>query len=86
MKKKIYIVAFILLGLLLQFLAHAAVEIWYIGLLVSDFPKYGLGFSWDFWLWVHHIGTVVLLAAGSFFGFWQGKYWWRRIYADLISS
>jgi hypothetical protein len=53
---------------------------WYINLLVSDFSKYGLGFSWDQWFRIHYIGTVILFIAGVLFGFWQGKFWWRRIY------
>lgn len=84
MKRVIYIIAFTGLGILLQFLVHAGVEVWYIGLLLKDFPKYGLGLSWDQWLWVHHIGSVLLFIAGAFFGYAQGKYWWRKIYEEHI--
>jgi len=80
MKKTIYIILFTFLGILLQFLIHAGIEVWYIGLLISDFPKYGFGLSWPQWFIIHHIATVVLLVAGALFGFWQGKYWWQRIY------
>ncbi|HDZ54357.1 MAG TPA: hypothetical protein ENI19_01610 [Candidatus Nealsonbacteria bacterium] len=80
MKKKIYIGAFTFFGILLQLLVHALVEIWYIGLLLRDFPQYSLGFSWSQWFIVHHIGTVILFIAGVMFGFWQGKFWWRKIY------
>ncbi|KPJ71321.1 hypothetical protein AMJ50_02400 [Parcubacteria bacterium DG_74_3] len=80
MKKTIYIAAFTFLGILLQFLIHALVEIWYIGLLTQDFSRYSWGFSWSQWFLIHHIGTVILLVAGIFFGFWQGKFWWHRIY------
>lgn len=80
MKKLIYITLFTFLGLLLQFLIHGLIENWYINLLVSDFPKYSLGFSWLQWFIIHHIGTVVLLIIGLLFGFWQGKFWWRKIY------
>jgi len=80
MKRLIYITACVVLGVLLQFLIHAGLEIWYIGLLVSDFPKYGFGFSWNSWLIVHEVGSVVLLIAGFLFGYWQGTHWWRRIY------
>ena len=81
-KKAIYITAFTALGILLQFLVHAGVEIWYIGLLLADFPKYGFGFSWNTWVVIHHVGTVILFAAGVLTGFWQGKYWWRKIYEE----
>lgn len=80
MKKIIYTISFTFLGVLLQFLIHGLVEIWYIGLLISDFAKYGLGFSWSQWFLIHYVGTVILFIAGALFGFWQGKFWWRRIY------
>ena len=82
MKKAIYISAFTVLGILVQFSAHAAIEIWYIDLLVSDFGRYGFGLSWNAWLIIHHIGTVILLVGGTLFGFWQGQYWWRKMYVD----
>ena len=80
MKRLIYIIAFVLLGILFQFLVHAIVETWYISLLIGDFSKYSFGFSWSQWFLIHHIGTVLLLIGGIAFGFWQGKFWWQRIY------
>lgn len=80
MKKIIYIILFTFLGILLQFLIHGLVEIWYIGLLTSNFSRYGLGFSWPQWFLIHHILTVILFLAGALLGFWQGKFWWRRLY------
>ena len=80
MKKNFYILAFIIFGALLQFIIHAVVEIWYIGLLLENFPRYNLGFSWDQWFWIHHIATVFLFVAGVLFGFWQGKFWWKNLY------
>jgi hypothetical protein len=83
MKRIIYIALFIVLGVLLQLLIHGVVEIWYIGLLLKDFETWGLGMSWSTWLMIHTVGMVVLLIAGIIFGFWQGKYWWRRIYGNI---
>jgi hypothetical protein len=80
MKKIVYVALFTFLGILLQLLVHGVFERWYIGLLVSDFSKYGLGLSWGQWFIIHHIGTVILFIVGALFGFWQGKFWWRRIY------
>lgn len=80
MKKIIYIILFTFLGILLQFLIHGLVEIWYIGLLINNFSRYGFGLSWPQWFIIHHIATVILFVAGALFGFWQGKFWWRRIY------
>lgn len=80
MKKTVYIILFILLGVELQFLIHAFTEMWYINLLLRDFPTYGLGFTWRQWFIIHHIASTILLIAGAALGFWQGNYWWRRIY------
>ncbi len=80
MKKKIYIISFTFLGILLQFLIHGLVETWYLGFLINDFSRYSFGFSWSQWFLIHHIVTVILFIAGVLFGFWQGKFWWRKIY------
>lgn len=79
-KKNIYIALFAGLGVLISFLIHAAIEIWYIGLLLQDFSKYGLGLSWPQWHLIHGIGTVILLVGGIFFGYTQGRYWWKILY------
>lgn len=78
--KYIYIIAFTILGILLQFLIHAGIEIWYIGLLVNDFGTYGLGFTWMQWVMIHNITSIMLLIAGAVCGYWQGQYWWKRIH------
>ena len=82
MKKRIYITAFVLLGVLLQFLVHGLVEQWYIGLLIDDFGAYSFGLSWQQWFFVHQSGTLVLLIIGILFGFWQGTFWWKKLYVD----
>lgn len=82
MKKIIYIICFTFLGVLLQFLIHAGIEVLYIKLLLSDFQKYSLGFSWNQWLTIHFIATIILLVIGVLFGFWQGRYWWKRLYGN----
>lgn len=80
MKKIFYIFMFTLLGVFLQFIAHGLLEIWYIGLLLKNFPRYGFGLSWNVWVIIHNWGTALLLAAGFHMGLRQGRYWWRRIY------
>lgn len=77
-----YISSFTALGVLLQFIVHALIEIWYIGLLLRDFSTFGLGFSWNAWFRIHEIGTIVLFILGVAFGYRQGKYWWPRIYSS----
>lgn len=80
MKKTIYITAFTFLGVLLQFLLHAWVEIWYTNLLLKDFAAYGFGLSWQTWFAIHHILSILLLIAGLIFGYKSGQYWWKQIY------
>lgn len=79
-KKIIYITTFTILGLWLQFLIHVILEISYINLLLRDFSKYSFGLSWEQWIQIHHFGAAVLVIAGLIFGFWQGVFWWRKIY------
>lgn len=81
-KKAFYIFSFVMLGMLLQFLVHAGLEIWYIELLTKDFSTYSLGFSWPEWYLIHHVASVILLALGIGFGLWQGKLWWRKLYEE----
>lgn len=80
-KKQIfYISAFTLLGIILQFLVHSLIEIWYINLLLSDFSRYGLGLSWNNWYAIHYVLTIVLFILGFGLGLWQGRIWWKKIY------
>ena len=82
MKRVFYVTCFTFLGFLAQQLVHALIEIWYIGLLTSDFGRFGLGLSWSTWYTVHSVGTIVFLVCGIVLGFWQGLYWWPRLYDE----
>jgi len=82
MKKVIYISLFTLLGVLLQFLAHMALEIWYIKLLLSNFQKFGFGFSWDFWVASHNVLAIIFLLVGAGAGFYFSKYFYKKIYEN----
>lgn len=82
MKKIIYIILFTVLGFLLQLLFHALVEIWYLQKLLSDFEQYSFGLSWAWWYQFHLAATIGLSLAGLGLGWWQGFYWWRRIYSQ----
>lgn len=85
-KRGVYIGAFIVLGVLLQQLVHAGLEVVVIRLLVSDFERYGLGLSWEAWYVVHAVGSIVLLIGGIAFGWWQGLYWWPRMYRHSANN
>jgi hypothetical protein len=80
--RTVYIAAFIILGLLLSTILHAAIEIPVINLLVSDFDRYSLGLTWQEWFWVHHVATILVALAGLWFGYAQGKHWWQVIYVE----
>ncbi len=82
LKKIIYIIAFSLLGILMAFLIHAVIEFAVVALLLRNFTKYSLGFSWQQWFTVHQVVTVVLLLAGGLFGLSQGFLWWRILYVE----
>ncbi|OGF82270.1 hypothetical protein A3B18_02925 [Candidatus Giovannonibacteria bacterium RIFCSPLOWO2_01_FULL_46_13] len=72
MKRIFYIFSFTVLGILLQFLAHALLEIWYLN-------RYT---PFDGWYTFHTIAGVVLLVAGAALGFWAGVHFWRVIYVE----
>lgn len=82
MKKIVYITAFTVLGILLQFLLHSFVEQNYIYFLLKYFDTFSLGLSWNQLMIVHKIFSLLLLLGGILFGFLQGKYWWKYIYVD----
>jgi hypothetical protein len=79
-KKVIYILLWIVLGILLSTILHAVIEIPIINLLVSDFQRYSLGLSWDQWYLIHYIGTIILLILGIVFGLFCGFKFWHKIY------
>jgi len=74
------------LGILVQFFIHIVVEILYINLLINNFSIFSLGFSWNAWFVIHIIWGTVLLVLGAVLGFWQGVYWWKRIYEGVMSK
>lgn len=82
MKKIIYLVVFVIFGLLLAFLVHSILEVWYTNLLIKNFDKYSLGLTWDGWFTVYQVFYFILFAIGGLIGFFQGKFWWQRIYEN----
>lgn len=83
-KKIVYVSLFTLLGLLAQFFVHAVIEILYIYLLLNYYSIFSFGFSLNAWATIHIIFGVVLLIGGFMFGFWQGTFWWKRIYGSKL--
>ncbi len=81
-KRIIYIVLFIVLGILLGLIVHGLVEMWYISGLLSDFPKYSLGYDWATWFTIHRYFSLATLVLGIIFGYFEGKFWWRLVYEE----
>lgn len=82
MKKSIYIFLSGVLGVILATIIHGLVEIWYINLLLSDFPKYGFGFSWNTWVIIHNVLSGILWVTGLLVGIQCGFRWWNIIYVE----
>jgi hypothetical protein len=66
----------------MSFLIHAIIEIPIIKLLVSDFDRWGFGLSWNVWFILHGVWSVLLFLTGVYFGYKQGKRWWKVLYED----
>ena len=78
MKRLIYIVSWVVLGLLLSFLAHAFIEITYInfalsrGMVLVDQTAFGRGYCvLPNWL------QLLLPVLGAVGGYASGKFFWR---------
>ena len=83
MKHIMYIVAWIVLGVVLSLIAHAVIEIMYINYALShgiapvNYTAFGLGYcTLPQWL------QALLLIAGVVVGYWAGIYFWRVIYIE----
>ena len=51
---------------------------------MEDFDTFGFGLTWGQWFTVHETGTVVLFLLGTYFGYRQGKYWYKRLYGATL--
>ena len=83
MKRTVYITAWIVLGLLLSFVAHAVMEIGYIkyalgsGVVLTNHMVFGGGYcALPAWL------QYLLFALGIVGGYLAGKFFWRVIYIE----
>lgn len=80
-KKTVYIIATMFLGLLLSFLAHAGIEIWYINrVLAQGQPPKASSLVHNCFLPISF--QIILLLAGLIGGYFLGKTWWRIIYVE----
>lgn len=81
-KKYFYIAVFTVLGVLLGALAHAIVELPVLALIKSDYEMWSLGLSWNTWLILHGVWSVITFGGGAIFGLWAGRHFWRIIYVE----
>jgi hypothetical protein len=81
-KTKIYIVLFVVFGILLGLVIHGVLELWYIGKLTTDFAHYSLSHTWAEWFLVHKYFSIILFVLSVVFGFFQGRLWWRLVYVE----
>ncbi|HYC80097.1 MAG TPA: hypothetical protein VEC17_03655 [Candidatus Binatia bacterium] len=82
MKRNLYIILFTILGLIVSFFIHAVVEVWYIKVLMNDFDTYGFGLTWENWESIHNVSVVLLNIIFAWWGYKQGKKWWRILYVE----
>ena len=80
LKKVIYLIAAVILGLLLSFIVHAFIEIKYLnwalgrGEIVSFYYGCALPPMLSGGLWLF----------GAIGGFLLGRFWWRLVYVDRV--
>ncbi len=84
MKKWLYILCFVVLGIILSFVAHAVIEIAYIqyslakGIVLVNHTFF-IGHPYcvlPVWL------QVGLIAAGILWGYWTGRRLWPKLYDE----
>lgn len=82
MKRYIYIVLFVLLGLLVSTLVHVAIEWPLLQLVINDYEQYGQSYWWRNWELLHGTGGVVIWLLGIGVGYWCGVRYWRVLYEE----
>jgi hypothetical protein len=82
MKRNLYIGLFVFLGFLVQAFVHGSIEIAYSILLWRDLAHWGLGLTYQQWIYIHHVLSVLLLILGPWWGYQSGKFWWNYLYRE----
>ena len=84
--KTFYIISFTILGVLIQFLFHAALELQALKLFTETVDPLTWGITWDMLFTLHAVLAWVLLVGGAYVGFQEGKHWWRELYEKRKSG
>jgi len=80
LKRKVYLCASTILGMLLSFIAHGLIEINYLRQAESQgkiVPFYGS-------CTLMPILQIALLVFGALGGFFLGRFWWRKLYIERV--
>ena len=77
-KKAVYLLSTMFLGLLLSFLVHAAIEINYLNWLAS----HGRAATFYGGCVLPPLLQAALWLAGIIGGCYLGQYWWRKVYIE----
>ena len=80
-KKTVYIILTMILGLILSFIVHAAIEIFYINYLLEKevLPQPS---SLTHQCYLPLSLQIILLLVGLFCGYFLGHFWWRKVYIE----
>ena len=78
MKKTIYIISWVVLGLILSFILHAGIEMLYIKYVNPADLKWVTVFGGSCFLPVWLIYLLPIL--GIIFGLWAGIFFWKMVY------
>jgi len=79
-KHLVYLIASTILGILLSFLAHAAIETYYLSLA----QRLGANVIWYGGCALPPVLQIGLLLAGGLGGFYLGRFWWRKVYIERV--
>ena len=79
-KKTIYLLASIILGVLLSIIAHSLVEIFCLSWAMShgQTPVFYGNCIFPSWL------QVLILLAGAMGGLYLGRWWWGKVYVERV--
>lgn len=78
MKKYLEIILIIIIGLILGLVIHGIVEILAIWVLTTWLTSFFASISWESWLLIHFIFTIVVEILGVLLAFLGYKKYWRK--------
>lgn len=77
MKRKIYILLTMFLGLMLSQFVHTGLEMLALTWLVDTGD-----ITWEAWRMLHATATVIIAVAGLVGGWFLGRHWWHVVYVE----